>query len=54
MDTMWFQNGTTSKRENSKYRSEKYLAYVFTELGKKCFGINRIEDKEIIKKMACM
>lgn len=33
MDTMWFQNGTTSKGENNKYRSEKYLPYVFTEQG---------------------
>ena len=23
MDKMWFQNGTTSKGENNKYRSEK-------------------------------
>ncbi len=33
MDKMLFQNGTTSKRENNKYRSEKYLPYVFTEQG---------------------
>ena len=33
MDTMWFQNGTTSKGENNKYRSEKYLPYAFTEQG---------------------
>lgn len=33
MDEMWFQNGTTSKGENNKYRSEKYLPYVFTEQG---------------------
>lgn len=33
MDKMWFQNGTTSKGENNKYRSEKYLPYVFTEQG---------------------
>ena len=33
MDKMWFQNGTTSKRENNKYRSEKYLPYAFTEQG---------------------
>lgn len=30
---MWFQNGTTSKKENNKYRSEKYLPYAFTEQG---------------------
>ena len=28
---MWFQNGTTF--ENMKYRSEKYLPYVYTEQG---------------------
>ena len=28
---MWFQNGTTSKGEKNKYRSEKYLPYAFTE-----------------------
>lgn len=28
MDKMWFQNGTTSKDKNNKYRSEKYLPYV--------------------------
>lgn len=33
MDTMWFQNETTSKGENNKYRSEKYLPYAFTEQG---------------------
>ena len=33
MDKMLFQNGTTSKRENNKYRSEKYLPYAFTEQG---------------------
>ena len=33
MDKMWFQNGTTSKKENNKYRSEKYLPYAFTEQG---------------------
>ena len=33
MDKMWFQNGTTSKGENNKYRSDKYLPYAFTEQG---------------------
>ena len=33
MDKMWFQNVTTSKGENNKYRSEKYLPYAFTEQG---------------------
>ena len=33
MDKMWFQNGTTSKGENNKYRSEKYLPYAYTEQG---------------------
>ena len=33
MDKMWFQNGTTSKGENNKYRSEQYLPYAFTEQG---------------------
>ena len=33
MDKMWFQNATTSKGENNKYRSEKYLPYAFTEQG---------------------
>ena len=31
LNTMWFQNGTTY--ENIKYRSEKYLPYVYTEQG---------------------
>ena len=30
---MWFQNGTTFEKENMKYRSEKYLPYVYTEQG---------------------
>lgn len=30
---MWFQNGTTSEKVNMKYRSEKYLPYVYTEQG---------------------
>ena len=30
---MWFQNGTTCGKENIKYRSEKYLPYVYTEQG---------------------
>ena len=30
---MWFQNGTTFEKENIKYRSEKYLPYVYTEQG---------------------
>ena len=33
LDKMWFQFGTTSKNNNSKYRSEKYLPYVYTEQG---------------------
>ena len=33
LDKMWFQIGTTSKNNNSKYRSEKYLPYVYTEQG---------------------
>lgn len=32
-DKMWFQNGTTSKGKNNKYRNEKYLPYAFTEQG---------------------
>ena len=31
MEKLWFQNGTTY--ENIKYRSEKYLPYVYTEQG---------------------
>ena len=31
MDKMWFQNGTTL--DNMKYRSIKYLPYVYTEQG---------------------
>ncbi len=27
MDKMWFQNGTTSKGKNNKYRNEKYNSY---------------------------
>ncbi len=30
---MLFQIGTTSKNNSSKYRSEKYLLYVYTEQG---------------------
>ena len=30
---MWFQNGTTSNKNNIKYRSEKYMPYVYTEQG---------------------
>lgn len=33
IDEMWFQFGTTSKNDNLKYRSEKYLPYVYTEQG---------------------
>ena len=32
-DEMWFQSGTTYQKENIKYRSEKYLPYVYTEQG---------------------
>ncbi len=32
LNTMWFQNGTTYEN-NIKYRSEKYLPYVYTEQG---------------------
>lgn len=32
LSTMWFQNGTTYEN-NIKYRSEKYLPYVYTEQG---------------------
>lgn len=81
---MWSQIVTTSKLEDNKYRSKRYLPYVFTEqgiamlsgvlknqiaikvginimndhvgaslkdLGKKCFGINKIEDNEYIKRI---
>lgn len=30
---MWFQNGTTLEKDNIKYRSEKYLPYIYTEQG---------------------
>lgn len=30
---MWFHNGTTFQDKNIKYRSEKYLPYVYTEQG---------------------
>jgi len=33
LETMWFQNGTTLEKANIKYRSEKYLPYVYTEQG---------------------
>ena len=33
LDIMWFQNGTTYKNDNIKYRSEQYLPYVYTEQG---------------------
>ena len=46
---MWFQNGTTFEKENIKYRSEKYLPYVYTE---QCFAISKIEDIEYIKKIS--
>lgn len=32
-ERMWFHFGTTSKNENIKYRSEKYLPYAYTEQG---------------------
>ena len=31
LDKMWFQSGTTSENNNFKYRSDKYLPYVYTE-----------------------
>ena len=33
LETMWSQFVTTSKLEDNKYRSKKYLPYVFTEQG---------------------
>ena len=33
LETMWSQSVTTSKLEDNKYRSKKYLPYVFTEQG---------------------
>ena len=89
LEIMWSQIVTTSKLENNKYRSKKYLPYIdiqkfnkeypvlkiaktnkfqdrfividnekmyhlrtsIKDLGKKCFGINKIEDKEIIEKI---
>ena len=33
LEEMWFQNGTTFEKLNLKYRSEKYLPYVYTEQG---------------------
>ncbi len=33
LEIMWSQIATTSKLENNKYRSKKYLPYVFTEQG---------------------
>ncbi len=30
---MWFQNRTTLEKDNIKYRSEKYLPYVYIEQG---------------------
>ena len=33
LSKMWFQNGTTLDTRNIKYRSEKYLPYVYTEQG---------------------
>lgn len=33
LQAMWFQNGTTYEETNAKYRSEKYLPYVYTEQG---------------------
>ena len=33
LENMWFQFGTTSKKDNYKYRSDKYLPYVYTEQG---------------------
>lgn len=33
LEIMWSQFVTTSKLENNKYRSTKYLPYVFTEQG---------------------
>ena len=33
LEEMWFQNGTTFEKLNLKYRSEKYLPYVYIEQG---------------------
>ena len=33
LEGMWFQNGTTFKNNNMKYRSEQYLPHVYTEQG---------------------
>ena len=33
LENMWFQNGTASKNQISKYRNDKYLPYVYTEQG---------------------
>ena len=33
LEQMWFQIGTTFKKGNIKYRSEKYLPYAYTEQG---------------------
>ena len=33
LDQMWFQFGTTFENNNFKYRSDKYLPYVYTEQG---------------------
>lgn len=33
LKNMWFQNGTTYSEQKVKYRSEKYLPYVYTEQG---------------------
>lgn len=33
LETMWSQFVTTSKLAENKYRSKKYLPYVFTEQG---------------------
>ena len=33
LELMWFQNGTTFEKYAQKYRSDKYLPYVYTEQG---------------------
>lgn len=33
LNKMWFQIGTTFENNNLKYRSDKYLPYVYTEQG---------------------
>lgn len=60
LEQMWFQNGTTKIMKTEKFhdrfiiidnRKLYHCGASIKDLGKKCFGINEIEDKTIIEKI---